>query len=214
MGGSAMMDATAATEQVGSYDPFDNLPQELKGWPQWVLYKLKPSKNGKLEKIPYNVRTRGLASSTKVVTWATFDQAIAAYQKGGFAGIGFVFGKQDPFVGVDLDGCRDPETGRLEPWAGEIVERLDSYTEASPSGTGVHILVKAVLPAGGRKKDKIEMYSEGRFFTMTGEHIGGTPTTVEDRTTELAALHSEVFGKQQDYSQKQAHVGNEASNGH
>ena len=92
--------------------------------------------------------------------------------------------------------------------------RLDSYTEASPSGTGVHILVKAVLPAGGRKKDKVEMYSEGRFFTVSGEHLGGTPTMIEERTAELAALHVEVFGKPQENSQKHARTGNGAANGY
>jgi hypothetical protein len=115
---------------------------------------------------------------------------------------------------VDLDSCRDPHTGQLETRAGEIVERLDSYTEASPSGTGVHIIAKAPLPPEGRKKGKIEMYDSGQFFTVTGEHIGGTPTTIEERTVEVAALHAEVFGQPQAKNQPPAPIANGSANGH
>lgn len=203
-----------ATEQTGSYDPFDNLPEELKAHPQWVAWRYEDHGKPKRDKVPYDPRIGQRAKSNDSQTWATFAEAVAAFHRGGFAGLGFVFSEADSYTGVDLDGCRDPETGRLEPWAGDLVERLNSYTEASPSGTGVHIFVRATLPAGGRKKGKIEMYSEGRFFTVTGEHRGGTPTTIEERAAELAALHAEVFGKSQENSQKQAHTGNGAADGH
>lgn len=196
------------------YSLLDNLPEALKARRQWVVWKYEDHGKPKSDKVPYNLRTGQKAKSNDSTTWAMFDEAVTAFHRGGFDGIGFVFSEHDPYVGVDLDGCRDPHTGQLEPWAGEIVERLDSYTEASPSGTGVHIFIKAVLPAGGRKKGKIEMYDSGRFFTVTGEHIGGMPPAIEDRTAELAALHAEVFGKTQEKSQEQAKAGNGSTNGH
>jgi primase-polymerase (primpol)-like protein len=60
----------------------------------------------------------------------------------GYCGVGFVFSSDDPYVGIDLDGCRNPQTGYIEPWALEIVRRLNSYTEISRSGTGLHIIAK------------------------------------------------------------------------
>jgi hypothetical protein len=183
-------------EHASDHDsPFGNLPEELTALSQWVVWKFEGHGKPKLDKVPYDPRTRQNAKSNDPSTWATFAEAIAAYQRGGFDGIGFVFSEADLYAGIDLDKCRDPDTGRLEPRASEIIRRLDSYTEVSPSGTGVHIIVRGSLPAGGRKHGAVEMYDRGRFFTMTGEHIGGAPTVIEDRTVELAALHAEVFGK-------------------
>ena len=100
----------------------------------------------------------------------------------------------DGWVGVDLDKCRDPETGIIEPSALAIIEKLHSYTEISPSGTGVHVYLNGQLPPGRRRKGVVEMYGEARYFTVTGAHLAATPTTIEHRTTELAAVHAEVFG--------------------
>src|SRR5215471_11091232 len=122
--------------QAERYDPFDNLPEELKSLPQWVVWKYEDHGKPKRDKIPYDSHTGLRAKSNDPQTWSTFAEALAAYQCGGFDGVGFVFAGGGGIVGVDLDGCRDPETGLLEPWAGEIVERVDSYTEASPSDTG------------------------------------------------------------------------------
>lgn len=187
-----------ASEQTDPYDQFDNIPLELKATPQWGVWRYEDRGKPKPAKVPYNPRTRQWAKSNDPSTWATFGEAVAAYQYGGFDGLGFVFSAHDPYGGIDLDRCRDPETGHLEPWAAEIVKRMNSYTEISPSGAGGHIFVRGTLPAGGRKKGKIEMYDSGQFFTVTGEHIGGTPTVIEDRTVELVALHVEVFGKRQE----------------
>ncbi|MGH7963610.1 MAG: hypothetical protein ACRERD_17595, partial [Candidatus Binatia bacterium] len=193
-----------------TYENFllDNIPQELKTRSQWVVWK-RVERGDKQTKVPLDPGNGGSARTNAPYTWKPFDLAVQRQHAWGCGGIGYVFSENDPYVGIDLDNCRDPETGILERWAVAIIERLDSYTEASPSGTGVHIFVKATLPPGGRKKGSIEMYSEGRFFTVTGEHIGGTPTTIENRTAELSALHVEVFGK----SQEPANAGNGSVNG-
>lgn len=83
----------------------------------------------------------------------------------------------------------------IEPWAREIVDRLQSYTEISPSGRGVHILIKGRVPPGGNKKGKVEMYSQARYFTMTGHHLKGAPLSIEDRQAQLTVLHTAIFGK-------------------
>ena len=76
------------------------------------------------------------------------------------------------------------------------ITALDSYTEITPSGTGVHVLVQGTLPPRGRKKGDVEMYSYARFFTMSGSHLPGTPPSVEARQEALTALHVAVFGPQ------------------
>jgi putative DNA primase/helicase len=143
----------------------ENIPRELRQRPQWVTYESGT-------KIPLDPRTGRYASTTDSLTWGTFEEALRRAEDQGL-GVGFVFSSGDPFVGVDLDECRDPESGEVAQWAQEIIEELDSYTEASPSGTGVHVITKGKLPKSLSKAlpevgGKIEMYSQERFFTVTG----------------------------------------------
>jgi putative DNA primase/helicase len=173
------------------------IPEELKVLSQWVAWKLE-LRDGKLTKIPINPKTGYNAASDNPETWASFDKAMGYYEqhKGpGCEGIGFMFSKNDPYTGVDLDKCTNAETGEIEPWAQEIINQLNSYTEFSPSATGVHILVRGELPEGGRKRGHVEMYSSGRYFTVTGKHLNSSLTTIEDRDGELKALHGKVFEK-------------------
>lgn len=113
-------------------------------------------------------------------TWTDYETCVAAVERGEYDGIGFEFGSG--YVGVDLDHCRDVETGQIEDWASDIVAHLDSYTEASPSGSGVHIICKGALPEGRRRMGPIEMYDTARFFTVTGERLPGTAVTVGERS--------------------------------
>ena len=145
----------------------DGIPGELKVRPQWVNWRY--SWDGKKwTKHPFNPRTGRKASSTDLLTWSSFEDVLKAYEGGGYSGVGFVFCSGDPYAGVDLDGCRDPETGEIEAWAAKIVDELDSYTELSPSGKGLHIILKAKVPAP-IKHSELEMYSIERYFTVTGQ---------------------------------------------
>lgn len=104
--------------------------------------------------------------------WSTFKDALAAYEAAEppYSGIGFVFSSGDPYTGIDLDDCRNPETGAIAPWAQRIIDRVqEGYIETSPSRTGVHIIVEGTVRDGGLRKGPIEMYSRERFFTITGE---------------------------------------------
>lgn len=174
----------------------ESVPEELCGRAQWVDYRLEGGEGKpKPDKVPYSAKTGRRASSTNPAALATLEEALEALQTGIYDGVGFVCSANDPLCGVDLDGCRDPDTGRLEGWAAQIVSRLDSYSEASPSGTGVHVFVLGSLPPGRRREGCIEMYDSGRFFTFTGERLPGAPETVEERQEELSELHREVFGE-------------------
>jgi putative DNA primase/helicase len=170
------------------------IPRELKRLPNWVNWTIE-NRDGKDTKIPINPKTGGQAQSNNSSTWATYDQALKCYKKcenERIQGIGFV--PTNGYVGVDLDHCRDPEAGHIESWAQEIISQLNSYTEITPSGAGVRVWIKGTLPSQGRKKGNIEMYTTGRFFTVTGQHLEGTPIEIHHRENELRAIHSKVFG--------------------
>lgn len=144
---------------------FDEIPQELREPRQWVCWKYVKRNAQKPTKVPLNPASGLLANVTDPATWGTFNDAKAAFVAGHCDGIGFVFSNSDPYVGIDLDDPGDD----AEAFArhAHIIEAFDSYTEVSPSGRGYHIIIKADIPRG-RRRGTIEMYGEGRFFTMTG----------------------------------------------
>ncbi len=112
------------------------VPPELQAVPHWVLWRGE-TRAGERTKVPYDARTGWRAATNRPETWVPFARALVVL--GGdrrFAGLGFVFARDDPFAGVDLDDCRDPTSGALAPWARAIVARLRSYAEVSPSGRG------------------------------------------------------------------------------
>ncbi len=155
-------------ERINTAELLHNIPEELRRSPQWVVWRLE-ERDGKPTKIPYMAGGVGRASSTDLMTWRTFEEAVQALKTGRYDGVGFVFCSGDHFTGIDLDGCRDPETGALEEWAAEIIEAFGGYAEASPSGTGVHIIVRGKAP--NKKRGRVEVYSSERFFTMTGRAL-------------------------------------------
>lgn len=169
------------------------VPDALRTLPQWVAWRIKaPDKpGGKIGKVPVNPHTGRDASTTNSISWGTFEQARASVERYGLAGVGFVFTKESGIVGIDLDKCRDPKTGVLEPWAQGIVETLNSYTEVSPTGTGVHVLARGELPPKDRRRGAVEMYDSGRFFTVTGQRLESCPADVELRPDAIRAVHAQ-----------------------
>lgn len=157
----------------------DLVPKELIKWPQWVAWQRKHRHNGKLRKIPIDPRTGLYASTTNRATWGTFKKALRAQKKLKLAGIGFVFSEDDPFVGIDLDDCRDLDTGKISDWALKIIKDINSYSEVSPSGTGVKIFLFGHIPASVKAR-QVEIYDRKRFFTVTGRHLEGSPHNITD----------------------------------
>jgi hypothetical protein len=181
---------------MSARDPVPEAIRELMARDRWVVWRYV-ERDGKPTKPPFNAETGEFAKSDDPSTWRPYAVAEAAASD--FDGVGF--NPAGEYVGVDLDHCLDPETVTLAPWARAIVARLRSYTEITPSGHGVRVWVRGVLPAGGRVKrglgedraGAVELYSEGRYFTVTGDHLLGTPSTIEGRQAELEALHAEIF---------------------
>jgi len=154
----------------------ENIPEELTERPQWVCWRLE-ERDGTQTKVLYIPGTPTRAKSNDLMTWRTFSEALAAYaspKQPAYDGIGYVFGPC-PFAGIDLDDCRDPDTGDVAAFARAILDEVpEGYVEASPSGTGIHVILRGTVRGGGVKKDGIEMYSRGHYFTVTGHALGAS----------------------------------------
>jgi putative DNA primase/helicase len=167
---------------------FHNIPTELKNTPHWILWRSE-KRDGKPTKVPYQINGE-MAQSNNKRTWSTFPTIIKFFEKGDYDGIGFMFSKDDPFIGIDIDHC--VSEGALTELAEDVIETVQSYTEYSPSGEGIHIITKGKLPlkgpGTGRKNPSLglEVYRHGRYFTFTGNSLGDSP--VEERSDELKVL--------------------------
>jgi hypothetical protein len=174
---------------------FDRVPRALRQHARWVLWRLEWSAAAsKWTKVPHRADGRGKASTTNADTWAPFDTARAAFEAGtaNADGVGFVIG--EGIVGGDVDHCRDTD-GHLTPEASTIVAELRTYTELSPSAAtpgegGIRYFARGALPAAGRKRGNFEMYDGGRYLTVTGHQLTGTPASIEERTPALATIHA------------------------
>lgn len=161
------------------------IPSELRSRVAWVGWR--PSK------VPVNVRTDCNASCNDPSTWNTFEQALEWAEETG-CGIGYEFTASDPYTGIDLDGVRDPDTGTIEPWAQDVIDSLNSYAEVSPSGRGVHVLIRGTVPGARCRAGSVEMYSKARYFCVTGRRVPGTPSSIEQRQDALNDLYEQTFG--------------------
>jgi len=176
-----------------------NIPQDIRHLNRWVLWQweLREDNHNKLKwsKVPYSGRLHecdehwNRAKSNDPDTWASFMQVVQHLRH--FDGIGFMLG--EGFSGIDLDRCRDPLTGEIKEQDRQVIQESQSYSEVSPSKTGVKIMVRAQKPPGRCRVGTFEMYSEGRFFTVTGHHLPGTPKTIEVRQEEISRLHARMF---------------------
>ena len=190
---------------------FNEIPAELRLLPQWILWKAE-EKSGRYTKIPYQIDGNEARSNDRR-TWSTFATAAKFYTETNADGVGFVFSRNDRYIGIDIDKCvtyrtddEKQENPIINDFANGIIDTLDSYTEFSVSGTGIHIIIKGSLPQSvvgtGRKSAKygLEIYQYGRYFTMTGNRENANE--IYDRTDELA----EVFEKYFDDSDVQGRV--------
>jgi putative DNA primase/helicase len=206
------MTGTEAKKKIN----FNGIPEELKQYKNWVLWKFIDKKDGKKPtKVPFKTwysndltqksKPMGyMATSTNPEHWDTFENIKKAYETGKYEGIGFVFGNT-PYCGIDIDHCID-ETG-IKPKAYELIQKLNSWTELSPSKTGIHTIIKAEKKVDNAKNPQwditnntisgLEIYDTGRYFTMTGLRIGDTPETIEDRQKELDEICDIHFEKKE-----------------
>lgn len=172
-------------------DEGENILAELCALPQWLLWKYEKRGGDKPTKVPYQTNGQ-MASSTDPATWTTFELVVATLVSSkAYRGFGFAI--TAPYCGIDLDHCREKASGVIEPWALDIIRQFNSYTELSPSETGVHIWIRGRLPVGGRRKGRIEMYDSDRYFTVSAKPLDGMPLEIADRQAELEALHASLF---------------------
>jgi AAA domain/NrS-1 polymerase HBD domain len=214
-----------ATIEVPPIPPVNlaGLPVALQEYAHFVLWRRefdKEEENGDKawRKVPMHVTGDYRASSTKPATWATYARAAKLYtrratQNPGAFGLGYVFAREDRryphvklehvdgFCFIDLDHCCNAETHTIDEDAWEIVQRFNTYTEVSQSGTGVHIIGKGLLPRAMKIGDT-EMYDRARFVALTGNRLPGTPAEVNDVQEAADWLYQRL-------AQEQA-----ASNGH
>lgn len=175
---------------------YEKIPLELKQLPHWVGWKYMqhPGEDHK-RKVPINAMDGQPAKSNDPTTWCDFDTACRGKERFGLDGIGFMF-SGDGIFGIDIDHCYDPETQELDPAAAEIIETVQSYTELSPSGTGIHILCKGALPEGRKRRGAVEMYSTLRYFTVTGNQFG-LEYPFSDCTERVAVMHRKYLGEEE-----------------
>lgn len=183
-------------------DPrFENVPEPLTNMNQWVCWRqeLHENKDGtqRWTKVPVDPHTGGFGSSTDDETWGSFRDAVSHYNTNeDVMGIGIVISEElDNLIGIDIDDCRDPESGMLDEAVHEILADVDTYAEVSPSGTGIRIFAvgssstdacEAELPEDAH----IEKYVTGRYLTVTGHRLTGVPEVVRNDKETIAEFDS------------------------
>ena len=184
-----------------------NFPQDLLSLAQWVCWRIEV-RDDKPTKVPYSVNGQRAASDNPA-TWASFDAACKAFLNGNYNGVGFMFSEHDPYIGIDFDKCIQPD-GTIDQAKLKHFFALNSYTERSQSGTGAHIIVKGLLPPGGRKSNQqqIEIYDRKRFFVVTGDCFDGYSTKAEERQAQIEQFHKLIFPAKEQATQQHHTNGN------
>lgn len=152
---------------------FNSIPDELKKLP-WGVWRAEPrlDKNGNLtgkyNKAPRNPRTGIKIGANQPEAFGTFDEAKQAYESGSYTGVGVLMCDAN-IVGIDIDDAIEvfEKKPHVEKWAKQAVKE-GAYCEVSPSSNGLRLFVKGKLSGKGRKVDKLEIYDDGRFLSVTG----------------------------------------------
>jgi putative DNA primase/helicase len=168
-------------------------PKELTDLNSWLTYRLETKPDGKLDKIPTDPHTGH--NKARDAFGLSYDQVSKlAASSPRVHGIGLDLRPDDMLTCIDLDGCRDAETGQIKDWAWKIINLFKSYAEVSVSRTGVHIFVRGAVTGANvfeHEGHKVEMYSQDRFIAVTGDHIEGTPTNVQPGQRKLNIIAAE-----------------------
>jgi putative DNA primase/helicase len=172
---------------------FERLPKRIQPLHQFVVWRYVQVED-ELKKPPFDPRTGKRASVANPKSWGSFAEARRAYATGRFAGIGIVLTQALGIVGIDIDHCI--QEGQPSHEAKQMVSALGSYTETSPSGTGIRILLAGTLPGPYRRRGTIEMYEDRRFLTLTGHIFPTMPEDVQHRQAEVSALYQRLFAQE------------------
>lgn len=189
-GNAARAEARPPFNPYESAEDFISAIEELRARDQWVGWKLVMRAGArKPTKPPVNPHNGFAASHSKPSTWGSYKQAQSAVKRYGLAGVGYVLSDDDDYTGVDLDKCRNAETGEIEDWAKEVIAFAETYTEISPSGTGVRMFVRGKIDKAVKcDVARVEIYGAQRYLTITNNHVEGTPLDIREAPKTLAAL--------------------------
>lgn len=198
--GNAYPDTETVAEEYGQVFPEDLLSRE-----QWICWELEydesREKHKKTPKAPWNHGTEP-ASATDPDNWTDYETAAkyAEMMPGSSNwGVGFSFDASGPFTGIDLDDCRDPDTGDIDSWAWDVIETADSFSQISTSGTGVHVFVRATRGSGLKNEEEgVELYDRNRFFAMTGDHLESTPLEIREQQEYIDDLVDKYMTESED----------------
>lgn len=176
--------------------------RELVQRPQWVCWKaVVTASTGKVKKIPIDPNLGKEAKVTNPNTWAMFDQAAQVALSTDANGVGFVLTGLEGYTAIDLDKVVDPDTLEIKDWAKEVVKTFDTYTEISPSLTGLHLWIRGRPPGPRCRNKSIEIYTQKRYLVVTGKWLGNydqhahliRSDEIEDRQKDLDDLYEEAF---------------------
>lgn len=180
------------------FDALPDLPafEELKSFRQWVAWtwtRRETASGWKWTKPPISPLSGHAASISNPLQWSSYERASAAVEQRDLAGVGFVLTERDPFIGIDLDKCRDPISGAIDDWALDILALTETYAEISPSETGIRLLARGGLEKATKwDAAHVEVYDRARYVTVTGRHIDGTPTEIHEAPRTIDALLTRV----------------------
>lgn len=166
---------------------FDAIPVEMQAYKQWIVWRYEDREAEKPTKVPYSPKSNRMADVTDPSTWASYEDAVKALETNWYAGIGFVLTNEDPYTFIDLDDTKGDQSA-LDRQI-KVYNEFDSYAELSPSGAGLHIIVKGKVPSG-RRRSFIEIYSSHRYMTMTGNVYRAE--AIKDHDALLQVLHSQM----------------------
>ncbi len=173
----------------------------MKSYNQWCVWKYEDHGGPKPTKVPYSSRWASPVSVTNPNTWSDFASTLQAINSGEVSGAGFVLSEDDPYGFIDLDNAwqkneagvfihQDPQG--VHDRQVKIYNAFDSYTERSPSGEGLHIIVRTPGAPNGRKRSSIELYTSARYMTMTGDVFKASP--INERGELFEILWKELGG--------------------
>ncbi|MFF9552738.1 AAA family ATPase [Methylobacterium fujisawaense] len=215
-----MADSAAPRPPKPQLPPFTGLPdlpalRELQGRSKWVAWEYTwNEKRGVWDKPPLNAKNGGAGSTADAATWAPYHTAAAFASRCGQAGVGYVLSPDDEQSGIDLDKCRNPESGELQAWAQVAVDFGETYTEVSPSGRGLRFFVRGLVESRKVDAAQVEIYTGGRYLTVTGRHVPGTPTEIraaprliaylQERADHVKAAQAQAFERARDLERNKA----------
>ena len=184
-------EAQGVTSAKPNRVPFRDVPAFLRdiNEQRFCVWKWLQNTQGKWTKPPHGTAGYKIASD-KPNAWVSLDQALTAFKNGqGFDGIGLMLKDLKGYAFLDLDDCRDPDTGGAVSWAQQMIDQASSYTELTPSGTGFRIIgtvpedFRHMHTTVQRGAGHVEIYANsttGRYATITGAKLDGSPDALAD----------------------------------